>query len=452
MNYFTFPLGISYIISAIKDAGYKFQFLDLDCDRKTDKEIQDFLNKTEFDVAAFGCIVTGYKIVKKLSQMVRNANRDAIIIVGNSVADSIPKTLLQKTEADVAVIGEGDDTVVDLLSHIQSGDSLKDVKGIWYKKDSQIFENPPREAIKDINKISFPAWDVFDVEAYIKSCRSLVNDPPPIPAEKIRAFVINTARGCPFHCTFCYQVFQKIGYRHRSIDSIIAEIKELQKRYSINYIISNDELSFPNKEYIEKFVDRILSEKLKFFWTAACRSDLFSSETDIPLLKKVKESGCIGLSYSLESANENILKSMNKHLVKENFIKQKKLLDRFGLESWTSLVFGYPEETKETMKETMDLCYDLDIYPSCGYLLPQPATPMYKYIFDKGLVKDEEQYLLSLGDRQDLRINLTQMSDEEMQGELKKHLQRIANKLGLGLKKENLIKTTTYKSKNSPKS
>lgn len=451
MRHFMFPLGIAYIMSAIRGAGFEFQFLDLDRDRKTDEEIQKFLNEAQFDVVAFGCIVTGYKIVKKLARMIRTANPKAVIVAGNSVADSIPKTLLEKTEVDVAVIGEGDITIVDVLNHLEEGRMLWDVPGIWYKQKGEIHENPRREVIKDVNSLPYPDWESFDIEAYIESCKSQVNEPPPLPLDQIRPFVINTARGCPFRCTFCYQVFQKYGYRHRSIDSIIAEIKELQKRYGINYFISNDELSFPTREQVEKFVDRILEEKLKIFWTAACRSDLFNSEADIPLLKKIKESGCIGFGYSLESANLEILKFMNKHLVKENFIKQTKLLNSVGIETWTSLVFGYPQETKETIKETMDLCYDLDIYPSSGYLLPQPNTPMYQYILDKGLVKDEEEYLMSLGDRQDLRINLTQMSDEELQTEVKNHLRRIADKLRLGLSEEKLLKTTTYQSKSAPK-
>jgi len=444
---FMFPLGLAYVMSAIHKAGYEFQFLDLDCERKTDEEIQEFLNNTEFDIMALGCIVTGYKIVKKLSQMARKANSKAVIVAGNSVADSIPKILLEKTEVDIAVIGEGDITIVDILNRIEKNSSLRDVKGIWYKEGGKIYKNLVREVIKDIDSIFYPAWDAFNMETYVESCKSLVNEPPPIPLEQIRAFVINTARGCPFRCSFCYQVFRRFGYRHRSVDSIICEIKELQKRFGINYFISNDELSFPSKTQVEEFVDKIFSESLNFFWTAACRSDLFNSEDDLPLLRKIKESGCVGFSYSLESANSEILKAMNKHLIKENFIKQTRLLDRVGLETWTSLVFGYPQETRETIKETMDLCYDLDIYPSSGYLLPQPATPMYQYIFEKGLVANEEEYLLSLGDRQDLRINLTKIPDDEFQEEIRRHLRRISEKLNLGLGEDNLIKTTTYKSK-----
>ena len=445
MPSFLFPLGLSYVIGAVRRAGYDLELLDLDKDRKTDAEIEEFLKKKDFDIVLMGCIVTGYKIIKELCRIIRQVKKDAVIIAGNSVADSIPRILLEKTEADIAVIGEGEITVVEVLAKLSQDQPLEGIEGIWYKKDNGISYNSKRAEVLDINTLPYPDWEIFDMPGYIEIMKAGVSEPLPMPLEKIRPFLINTARGCPFRCTFCYQVFQGYPYRHRPVNSIVAEIKELQKRYGVNYISFNDELSFPTKKYAEEFVDKILSEKLSFFWLADCRSDLFSSRSDLVFLKKLKQAGCVGLGYSLESANAGILKAMNKKLSLENFIAQKKLLDEAGITSWTSLVFGYPEETKETIRETMDMCYELNIYPSTGYLLPQPGTPMYDYILAKGLVRDEEEYLLSLGDRQDLRINLTQMNNDEFQAEIKKHLKRIADKLNLGLTEDKLIKTVHYK-------
>jgi len=440
-----FPIGLAYVASAIHRAGYNMEILDLDRHKKTDEELREILKEKDFDVAVMGCIVTGYKIVKKLSKIIREMKPAAKIIVGNSVADSIPKILLEKTEVDIAAIGEGDITIVDVLNKLKNKELLNEVKGIWYKEKGEIFANPMREPIEDINTIPFPKWDLFDVEVYIESATNSLNDPS-IPMDTVRAFKINTARGCPFRCTFCYQVFQHYRYRPRSLDSIIAEIKELQSKYGINYISFCDDLTFYSKPQIEEFVDQVLTEGIKFYWSGDCRSDLFNSEEDLPLLRKVKESGCVGLGFSLESANREILTAMNKKLSPENYIKQKALLDKVGIDTYTSLVLGYPQETKDTIKETMDFCYNLGVYPSCGYLLPQPGSPMYKYVLDKEIVKDEEKYLLSMGDRQDLRINLTNMSNEELQGEVAKYLKRIAEKLNLSLG-ENLIKTRTYQKK-----
>ncbi|MFH1979268.1 MAG: radical SAM protein [Patescibacteria group bacterium] len=441
-----FPIGFAYVVSAIDRAGYNLEILDLDAHRKTDEEVEEFLRNTDFDVVAMGCIVTGYKYVKKISQIVRKVNSSATIIAGNSVASSISKILLEKTEVDIAVIGEGDITIVETLDSLKKKTPLFYVDGLVYKNSGRIVPTSPRTVIPDVNSISSPNWDLLDIERYIEDSKNLVDEPFPIPKNKVRAFPINTARGCPFKCTFCYQVFRGLGYRYRSAESLISEIKELQRKYGINYILFHDDLSFFSRDQIEKFVDMILSEKLKFFWGAACRADLFSSKKDMPLLKKIKKSGCLGLGYSLESANPEILKAMNKKLNVEDFIRQTKLLNEVDLSVWTSLVFGYPQETVETIRQTLNLCCDLDVYPSAGYLLPQPGTPMWDVLLNKETIRDEESLLMALGDRQDLRFNLTQIPDDVFQAEVKNGLKRISDKLELKLKGDPL-KTNVHRAK-----
>lgn len=440
-----FPVGLSYVASAIYRAGYEMRILDLDRDRKSDEELRQILKRTEFDVAAFGCIVTGYKIAKNIAKIIRDIKKDAVIIGGNSVADSIPRMLLKNTEVDIAVIGEGDVTIVEVLDRLNESESLRDVNGIWWKENEELIANSIREPIQDIDSIPIPEWELFDMEEYIKVGAENIPELPQIPKHEMRPFVVNSARGCPFRCSFCYQVFQHYKYRHRSINSIIAEIAELQKRYGINYIFLWDELSFYSKKQIEEFADALVSEDIDIFWSGACRSNLFTSEDDLGILKKVKNSGCVALGYALESANREILRAMNKGLTPKDFARQKKLLDKVGISTLTSLVFGYPQETKETIKETMDLCYELNVYPSSGYLLPQPGSPMYDYITNNKIITDEEEYLLSLGDRQDLRLNLTELADDEFQEEVENHLKRISDKLGLGLSEESLVKTGTYR-------
>lgn len=446
MNYIMFPIGLSYIASAIERAGFDFELVDLDAHRRTDEELKKLLEEKDFDVVALGCIVTGYHIVKKITKMVREVKKDAKIIVGNSVADSITDIILNKTEADIAVIGEGDITIVELLDALENSKPLEDVKGIAFKKDGEIVSTPRREAIQDINTIPFPNWELFDMEAYITKGLDAISEPYPMPKEELRPFSVNTARGCMFNCTFCYHVFKQDKYRYRSPDNVLAEIKLLNEKYGVNYILFNDELTFFSAKQTEEFVDKILESGLKFSWVADIRANLFT-EDDMELLKKIKESGCAGFGYSLESADEEILKNMHKHIKVEDFVKQAKALDKAGIMSWTSLVLGYPEETPETLKKTFDVCDEVGIYPSSGYLLPQPGTPMYELAKEKGLIKDEEEYLMRIGDRQDFTINFTKMSDKEFQTEVEKNLKRISDNMGLGLEEGKLIKTSHYKSK-----
>ncbi|MBV5349643.1 radical SAM protein, partial [bacterium] len=129
----------------------------------------------------------------------------------------------------------------------------------------------------------------------------------------------------------------------------------------------------------------------------------------------------------------------------EQFTAQTQLFHKAGLYVWTSLVLGYPEETPDTIQNTFDCCRQNGIYPSAGYLLPQPGSAMYTYAVEKGFVIDEEDYLLKMGDRQDLRLNMTSMADEDFEQHVVAGLRKCNELLGLGLKEENLVKTQYYR-------
>jgi len=436
-----FPIGLAYVLSSVKRSEYDFELLDIDKYRFTDEDIRRKLEETEWHIVLLGCIVTGYKKVKKLAAEIRATNPEALIVVGNSVASSIPDILLKNTEADVAVIGEGDVAIVEVLDKWISKKGLNDVKGIYYSNNDQIIKNPEREVISNINDIPPPIYDIFDVEEYISAQRNIIGEPLPMDREVIRSFPLNTARGCPNRCTFCYHCFIDKKYRYRSAMSIVDEIKLLKETYNINYVLLWDDLTFFSKKQISEFVDLVLKEKLEVSWIGAVRGNLFQETKDIELLIKMKDAGCIRLGYALESADEVILKAMKKRVSLSQFRKQKELMDTAGIASGTSIVLGYPQETPETIAKTYQFCLDLGIYPSTGFLLPQPATPIYDWAKREGFIKDEEEFLLQMGDRQDLRINLTKMSNEEFEDHVTHWLMKLNHELKIGIDEKSLIKT-----------
>lgn len=210
----------------------------------------------------------------------------------------------------------------------------------------------------------------------------------------------------------------------------------------MNYVNFFDELTFASRKQVREFIDAVKKSRLKFFWNACVRGNLFS-EKDRDLLLEAKETGCLSMGSALESADPDILRSMNKKVSLTEFKRQQRLLQGAGILTGTSLVLGYPQETPETLKKTFDVCYELNIYPSVGYLLPQPGTPAFELAKQKGFGEDLESFLMAMGDRQDLRFNLTDMPDDVFQEEVANHLLRISDKMGLGLTRENVIKTGT---------
>ncbi|MBT6339795.1 MAG: B12-binding domain-containing radical SAM protein [Desulfobacula sp.] len=441
-----FPVGLGYIASAISRTNHELEIIDMDAHRMSYAELEEKMRNIDYDAVGLGCIVTGYKIVKTISKIAKRVNPKAYVIAGNSVASSIPEILLKNTDVDIAVIGEGDHTIVELLDFLDQGKDIQDVKGIYYKTQDGIKATAGRNIVDNIDDIPLPNWTLFEMERYLDMSKEYVSEPYPMPQEQIRAFAVNTARGCAFNCTFCYHVFKEEKYRFRSTESIIEEIRELQERFGVNYINFWDELTFFSKKQTHDLIEGIEKSGLKFFWTASCRGNLFTNK-DMDLLKRIKAAGCVGLGYSLESANKDILKKMNKKLDPMDFIKQKKVLDAAGIITWTSLVIGYPEETEETINQTFNLCFENDIYPSAGFLLPQPGTPIYQYALENKLITNEEEYFLDMGDRQDLRINMTKMPQDKLEECVNSNLKKIRDKLDLDLSDEQLLKSGKYRSK-----
>jgi len=442
-----FPVGIGYIATAIHNAGYDLKILDLDAHRLSDVEIDEYFRTTDFDVAAMGCIVTGYRYVKKYSRMIKRY-KDVPIIVGNSVASSIPYILMNCTQADVGVLGEGDNTIVELLNAIEKNISLETVDGIFFRKDGDVVFTRNRELIKNLDNLPFVNYDLFDIDTYLDKGRYNISEPYPLPFDDLVYMPVNMARGCIFSCNFCYHVFRGQKYRYRSADNIAEEIKMLKQKYHVNYIHFADELSIFSKERANDLADCFIENNLDVYWCGDCRAGLFTMD-DYNLVLKLKEAGCVSLGFSLESGNNNLLDAMNKHMDVASWISQVKVLQRAGVGITTSLVIGYPDETLETIQNTFDVCYDCDIYPSSGYLLPQPMTPVYDYAIRNRIICDEEKYLLSIGDRQDFSVNFTFLSQRDVEDLVVKNLSRINKKIGLNLDDSQLVKTGHYRAKKS---
>ena len=426
---------------------YDFTLLDIDINEFDDEYIKQYVKRSSFDFVLIGTLVTHYKWMKWFVNTVKENQPNTKIIVGNSVASSIPELFLTKTKADVAIIGEGEISAYETVEALRLEKNLKTVEGIAFKdNDEKFVQNEPRK-VGNINDFPIIDWDFFDVERYLR--KPVVNLDRNLKREEMRTLPVITARGCAFKCTFCHYVFWNDPYRNRKPDSILEEIKFLMKKYDVNYIEFWDDLSFASAIQVEKLCDAIIENNLKFKWNASVRVDLFSRanltvDDSIRVAKKMKQAGCYQVGFSLESGNQEILEMMNKKIEADSFYNTIYILRQADIICETSVVFGYPIETKETIKETFDQCLKAGVYPSIGFLLPLPATGMYDYAKVNGFITDEDKYLESITERQDICINLTKLSDNEIMDEIKKGAAQLNDMLELGLNEDTYIKTKGY--------
>ena len=432
------PVGLAYVMTAVKKAGFEFDLIDMDVNGLGIKDLEAILADKEYDIYAIGCIVTGFKLVRQISETIKNIHPEAIIIAGNSVATSIPELLLEHTKVDIAVMGEGDITIVELLRALESGKPISDVKGIVFNDNKKIVHTPKRPVASGLDLFGFPDWDIFELDKYDKYASLNVNN---FSSEKAHSYPLNFARGCPFNCTFCYHVFKGEKYRKYSEDACVAEMKRLHSQYGCNYVCFWDELTFPDIKGVERLVDNIRKMKINISWEATTRGDLFRKK-DLSLVKAMKEAGCGSIAFSLENADPKILAAMNKKISVSAVIEQAKVLWEGGVIPLTSVIFGYPQETPESIQRTIEVCEECRMYPSVGFLLPLPGTPIYDWAKKNGRITDEIEYLERIGDRQDFHVNLTKIPDDEFVSIVEEKLRTLAAHLGLKL--ESVFKTVTY--------
>lgn len=430
------PVGLAYILTAVRKAGYDFDLIDMDAESLSVSDVKLLLQGKSYDLCGLGCIVTGLGLAMELADVVREANPQCCIVGGNSLASSIPHLLLERTEFDVAVLGEGDEIIVELIESIEGKRPLSSIAGIAYLEKGELVQTPPRPLIPNLDAIGFPDWSIFAMDKYNRAIM------PVMDSDDMQVCLpLNGARGCPFNCTFCYHVFKGQKYRKYSEPALVREFKHLKEEYGATFIYFWDELSFPNITSVESLVS--LLEKLSFRigWRAISRADLFSAK-DVPLLKRAHEAGCRAIAFSIENASPEILKAMDKRISHKNTIKQALSLWEANIVPSTSLIFGYPQESFNSIKATLELCERCNIYPSVGYLQPLPGTPIYNWAVERGFLPDEWEYLINAGDRQDFHVNLTSIPTDELTDFVQTEMKALAKRMGLHF--EDPLKTGVY--------
>jgi radical SAM superfamily enzyme YgiQ (UPF0313 family) len=206
------------------------------------------------------------------------------------------------------------------------------------------------------------------------------------------------------------------GYRSRSPENIIAEVRALYERYKVSYIHFIDDEFIVNKDFVFRFCQAIKSlsneYKQKITWGCAGRINLMTEE----LIAAMVDAGCIGIGYGIESGSQKMLDFIKKQVTVEQAKKAVRLTKKYLGWADCSFMIGYPGETEKTVQETINFCKELELSPEVIFFLtPYPGTELYRSALKLGKIKDEEQYILSLGEQgEKIMVNFTEFSDRQL--------------------------------------
>lgn len=405
-----FPLGLMYIAAVLQRAGHHVEVIDMDVlNLPMDEYIRELKNR-EYDYFCTGGMITAWNFITVSCDMVKKVKPRAKIIVGGGIISSTPESFLSVSQVDVGVIGEGEETVLEIIDSFENGRSLADIPGIVYREDKKVIETKHRHYLEDLDSLPFPAWDLFNV----KDTYCLFPSHYSVFKAK-RVASVYTTRGCPFQCTFCYT---EKGVRQRSVENVIQEFKELKGKYGVGYINIADDLFVVRKKRTIEFCEAMIKHKINLQWSAAGRCNIVEPK----FLKLLKRAGCEFLGLGIESGSDMVLKAIKKSQTPQQVVEAVKMVKEAGITPGGTFILGLPPETKETVRETVEIYKKINTYRThvnkFFFATPYPSTELYTQMKAAGKIKDEIRYfelISERGDAVDFCINCTKaFTDDEL--------------------------------------
>ncbi|MGM9763085.1 MAG: B12-binding domain-containing radical SAM protein [Candidatus Cryptobacteroides sp.] len=385
-NHYVMPLGILYVSAYVKRSRVANVYtLNLN---HVDGEEFDILNSYitdhRIDVFGVGGLSGEYVDVSRMAQYAKRINPKVQVVVGGGIMTADPETTMKAIpEADFGIIGEGELTSTELLEAMTDDGDVEAVDGLIFRSGDTLRRTSARKEIVDLDSLPFPDYEGFNYDEYLKNNPDMSDE-----GKKYSQVSVIGGRSCKFNCTFCFHP-SGTTYRQRSLDSIFSEIDYLVEHYDISYIALREELFATDNKRVADFCKRI--EKYDFDWSIQLRIDSINQE----LVDLLKGTRCRYVFVGVESASNEVLKSMHKGITLEQIERALDMLNDVGLNSRSGVIFGDSAETYETAMFTLDwFLKNRDRYRMfVDMIIAFPGSILYKRSCKAGIIPDPVRFL-----------------------------------------------------------
>lgn len=416
------PHGLAILANIIrKKMGITPEFIDINAHRYNEDQVRSMIRSIKFDVVLIGGQIPVYKRIIVYADIIKEVNRNAVIIAGGSAAMSVPKLLLQNSKVDVVCAGEGEKVIIDLLEELKSNklEDLIHIKGFYYKINDEISFSGKPDMLSDLDiESDIPAYDLLPMEIYLSN--------PIIGFGKDIDFI--SSRGCPFKCTFCYQPWGS-HFRAHSVDLIIDTLKYLKKNYEIDFVSFQDDEFMAQKSRVYEFCEQVRKHIPDLLWSCTGRVNLVKDD----IVSVMRNAGCVSISYGFESGSSRMLKSMNKIATIEKMESAAKVNRKFGMMLPVSFIIGMPGEDEVSCRETVEFCVRNKIpLKSIMFATPYPGTGLFDLAVSTGRINKERihEFVLKLEDARDFVVNLTDaFSDEQLMAKRQEMMDEVCGRV-----------------------
>ncbi|MDM8000292.1 MAG: radical SAM protein [Dehalococcoidia bacterium] len=366
------PLGLSYLAGILRREKAEVRILDLLVMPYSPVMLRRELEEFQPDVVGASCHTANFKAACRILKVCKNADPGLITLIGGPHVSFAASDVLEKMPwIDFVVMGEGDETAVELLKALADGRDLTTVSGIAFRKNGNAVVNAPRPLIKDLDSLPLPARDLLPISRY----RAL----------KVPCTVI-TSRGCPFGCIFCSapKMFGR-GVRYRNPRLVVDEIEMIHRELGFQEINIVDDTFTVKEPHVEAICQGMRDRNLKITWSVYSRVDTINPR----MLRTMREAGCNWVCFGLESGSQKILDTIKKRITTDKSREGIRMATEAGLNVLASFILGLPGENPETAGQTVALAKELfDKYKvSYGFhlLAPMPGTEVREQATEYGI-------------------------------------------------------------------
>lgn len=392
-NHFRPPVALMYLAgylekkgcpSEIVDVVIKEQVRDEAFQKKKKRIFNQVKNKTlsqvrriKPDIVGITCYTPEYFEVLELAKEVKKINKEIKIIVGGVHPTFYPEHFcFQGSPFDVAAIGEGEQTMLELVKALRQQASLRKIDGIAFfdKKKKKLVVTKKRDLEQDLDSLSFPAYDKINMDYYTTA------NPYAIRGVFLRSIYVLYSRGCPSQCTFCVakklRTCNGVGnyVRLRHPQKVFQEIAHLKEKYKIDSFYFIDDLFTLNKQKVREFCRLLIKSDLNLLW--GCSSKV--TTVDYQTLKMMRKAGCIQMDFGVERGSDEALRFVKKGITLKIIKKVFKDCHRLGIRTFANMLINIPEETEKDLKDIVNLLEEIKpTIVSLNTFTPYPGTEIF---------------------------------------------------------------------------
>lgn len=354
-------------------------FIDSRVDKHWKRKLKAELEKKPLCVG-LTCI-TGRQIghAMEISIYVKKIS-DVPVVWGGVHASLLPESTLADENVDILVMGEGEITFLELVKALRGKHNLKNIAGIFYKHQGEIIKNADRP-FAHLDDLPDLPLSLIDLKKFLPLFKGR------------RTFYLETSRGCPNQCAFCYNAaYNKNSWRAFSAERVIREIRYLYSRFNINSFYIIDDNFFVDLKRARTIAQGIIDGGLDIYWEVQGITVNSALKMDDDYLELLVKSGMKKVHFGVETASNHILRLVNKNLKISDVLKVNKKWSSYDIIIQYNFMCGFPGETMQDIKETKNLIFQLMeenrralISPVCPYT-PYPGTVLYKDALSKGFI------------------------------------------------------------------